>query len=184
MKPLRKTLLDLENPCVKSLMELIPTQSKATICTWCLGYAESAILPIFQKEFPADPRPALALEAARRWLRGEIKLPEAKKAILACHSAAREADEGNKGAASMGRAAAVAAARAIGQAAGTIHAPGHSLALAFYGGAAVAYSTLGPEASAEDYDSAATAECRRMEAALQAIAVPNEEHPAKINWNC
>jgi hypothetical protein len=191
MKTLRKTLLGLESPCVKSLMALIPTQSKETICTWCFDYAESVLLPIFEERFSDDARPAAALDAARRWLKGEIKLPEARKAILACHTAARVADEANKNPVSMQTAAAVAAARAIGQAAGTIHAPGHSLALAFYGSAAVVYHKFGPDAdagrfmpSAEDCDREAAAECRRMEARLEGIAVANEANPAKINWEC
>jgi hypothetical protein len=159
-------------------MQLIPTQSKATICAWSINYSETYLLPIFEKQFPGDKRPAKAITAARRWLASEVKLPEAKRAILACHTAAREAE------AVKGANAAIAAARAIGQAAGTIHAPGHSLAIAFYGTAAVAYEKLGLDASQADYAREAEAECGRMEKALRNAAVAHEANPAKINWAC
>lgn len=171
----RKMLGDWEAPYVQSLMKLIETQSKATIANWCISYAEENILPIFEKAFTDDARPRAALNAARDWLDGKIKLPAVKKIILDAHAAAREAET---------NPAAQAAARTCGQAAATIHTPTHSLGLAFYGAAAIAYNRIGMDAKPEVYERIAAEECAKMEAALRAVAVENEPNPAKINWNC
>jgi hypothetical protein len=56
-KKLRKTLGDVNAPSTIALKHLINTQSKATICKWCLDYAESKILPLFEKYCPDDSRP-------------------------------------------------------------------------------------------------------------------------------
>ncbi|MDR0435324.1 MAG: hypothetical protein LBH11_00895 [Propionibacteriaceae bacterium] len=176
-KVVRKTLGDWREPYAQQLMALIGTQSKATIATWCVGYAAEHFLPIWQTDMPGDDRPAAALAAARSWLAGEIKLPEAKPVILACHAAARES-EGN------GKYAALAAARACGQSASVIHSASHSIGMLWYGAAAVAYATVGVGQPAEVYARIAADEGWRQLAALEGIAVPDEPRPAKIKWVC
>jgi hypothetical protein len=171
----RKTLGDWQDTHIQSLMRLIETQSKTTIANWCVDYAEKYILPIYNKTYPEDDRPKQALDAARRWLAGEIKLPEAKRIILnQCHQAAREAGE---------QPAAQAAARCCGQVASTIHAPAHSLGLAFYGAAAIAYDRVGIAENRDVYEQIAAEVSAEMEASLRAVAVENEPHPAKVKWN-
>jgi len=171
----RKTLCNLEAPYTQSLMRLIETQSKVTLANWALDYAELHYLPIYAAHFPQDPRPIAAIKAARDWLEGKLKLPAAKVHILAAHAAAREADEIPQ---------AQAAARAIAQAASTIHTATHALGLAFYGAAALAYETYGTRAEPDVYERVSAEECARLEAALRAVAVPDEPNPARINWNC
>ncbi|WP_312279032.1 putative immunity protein [Oscillibacter sp.] len=175
MAKLRKMLGAAHSPYIVSLMRLIETQSKETIVNWCVDYAQNHILPIYERAYPGDVRPKEALIALRDWLAGMIKLPAAKQKILAAHAAAREAEE---------NPAAQAAARAVGQAASTIHMATHSLGIAFYGAAAIAYDRVGICEAPEVYDRIAAEECAEMEAALHAIAVENEKHPAKINWHC
>ncbi|MFV0413627.1 MAG: putative immunity protein [Oscillospiraceae bacterium] len=170
MGKLRKMLGHKNSPYIVPLMRLLETQSKETIARWCLGYAEAHILPIYEKEYPADVRPRSALAAARRWFAGSAKLPEVKRVILEeCHAAARQAQS---------TPAAQAAARACG------HMPAHSLGLAFYGAAALAYSKAGFAQSPVVYEEIAAEECAKMEAALRAIMVENEPCPAKLNWHC
>jgi hypothetical protein len=111
MKKYRKMLSNWQAEPIIGLMRLIETQSKETVANWAAGYAEVNFLPIYAKHYPEDHRPQLALEYARKWLRKEVKLPEAKKYILGCHEAAGEAE---------GNPSAQAAARAIGQAASSI----------------------------------------------------------------
>lgn len=171
----RKMLSDVNAPYIQSLMRLIETQSKKTIANWCIAYTEEHILPIYEKHYPDDMRPRYALAAARDWLDGKIKLPEAKKLILDCHAAAREAEN---------NPAAQAAARTVGQSAATIHAPTHSLGLALYGAPAIAYDRLGTKEKWEVYEQFAADECGNMESALRAAAVENEPNPAKVKWNC
>ncbi len=115
------------------------------------------------------------MNATRKWLSGEIKLPQAKAAILECHKAARETE---------GNPVAQAAARAIGQCSSTIHSATHCLGLALYGAVAVAYDALGTEAPWTQIESCAADECRRMQEALRTMSVEDETNPAKINWHC
>jgi len=174
MPKLRKMLGAADSPYIISLMRLIETQSKATIAKWCMDYCEEHILPIFEKHYPNDCRPRCAIIAAREWFEGKKKLPEVKNIILnECHAAARELE---------GNPAAQAAARACGQASACFHTPTHSLGLAFYGTAAIAYDHVGTNEKSEVYDAIAAGECAKMEAALRAVAVINESNPAKINW--
>ena len=171
----RKMLTDYQAPYIMSILKLIETQSKATIANWCIDYAQENILPIYEKVYEHDERPKTAINAAREWLDAKIKLPEAKVAILACHAAAREAEE---------NPAAQAAARTIGQCAATIHAPTHSAGLMFYGALALAYDKLGIDAPWDELLAVAEAECGKMEAALRTVMVEDEPNPAKIDWKC
>ncbi|HPK17221.1 MAG TPA: hypothetical protein PKW41_14605 [Clostridia bacterium] len=175
MPKARRMLSDWNAPYIQALARLIETQSKATLTNWALDYAQSAVLPMWSARRPDDSRPRDALAAARAWLAGEIKLPRAKSAILACHEAAREADADP---------AAQAAARTIGQCAATIHSARHCIGLALYGALAVAYDDLGTKAPWAQLEQRAAEECGRMLAALRAVAVEDEPNPAKINWNC
>ena len=176
MAKLRKMLGAADSPSIVSLMRLIETQSKATIAKWCMDYCEEHILPIFEKHCPGDGRPRMAIDASRSWFEGKKKMPEVKNIILnECHAAARGLN---------GNPAAQAAARACGQASACFHAPTHSLGLAFYGAAAIAYDRVGLNRKPEDYGLIAAEEVAKMEAALRAVAVDNEPNPAKIKWNC
>jgi len=176
MPKYRKMLNDIDASYLQSLMRLIETQSKTTLAKWSIDYSYKKILPIYEKECPNDDRCKHALDAAMEWLDGKVKLPYVKNIILnECHAAAREAEK---------NPVAQAAARTCGQAAATIHAPTHSLGLALYGALAVAYDSLGINASWDDLLEVAAEECGNMEAALQAVSVDNEPNPAKINWKC
>lgn len=175
MAKLRKMLGAADSPYILSLMRLIETQSKTTIGDWCVDYAEKYILNIYKKAFPEDDRLHLAVEAYRSYRKGELKLPELKKAVALTVQAAKEAEK---------NPAAQAAARTIGQAIGAVYTPTHSLGLAFYGAAAIAYDRVGLEEKPEVYDRIAAQECAKMEEALRACMVENEKNPAKIKWYC
>lgn len=171
----RKMLTDWQAPIIQELIKLIETQSKATLTNWVINYSEQILLLIWEKAYPEDDRPRKALEAARQWLSGDIKLPQAKSQILECHGAAREAEQ---------EPAAQAAARAIGQSASTIHSARHCLGLAFYGALSIAYDELGIDAPWNKLEERAYIECHQMLEALRKASVENEPNPAKINWKC
>jgi len=82
MPKLRKMLGDVNAPSTVELKELIDTQSKDTICKWCLGYAENKILPIFEENCPGDDRPRNAVKAAHEYLDGKVKFPVVKNIIV------------------------------------------------------------------------------------------------------
>lgn len=121
MPKARKMLTDWDAPYIQPLVKLIETQSKVTLANWAIDYAERVMLPLWDKNYPNDPRPQNALNAAREWLSEAIKLPQAKASILECHAAAREAEN---------NPTAQAAARAVGQSASTIHSASHCIGLA------------------------------------------------------
>lgn len=175
MAKYRKILSDRDAPHMQALIKKIETQSKATLVNWAVAYSERVLLPLWLRDYPDDQRPKKALQAARDWLTGTIRLPQAKALILACHAAARES--GNN-------PVAQAAARAIGQSASTIHSARHCLGLPLYGALAVAYAALGINSSWRNIEEYAAEECGRMLAALEEIAVDNEPNPAKINRKC
>ena len=175
-KPLRKMFGDINAPETLELMRLIDTQSKNTICNWCIDYAEANILPIFEKHCPSDNRPKNALNAARDYLKGDVKFTVVKDIILnQCHAAARELNN---------NPAAQAAVRACGQASAVVHTQSHSLGLYFYGSAALAYDKLGTNAALEEYNVFAKRVCAEITEALRSVAVDNEENPVKIKWYC
>lgn len=175
MPKLRKMLTDINAPYLQSLMRAIETQSIPTIVRWCTEYAQTYLLPLWQESFPDDQRPERALQAAGKYLAGDIKLPEAKKQILECRSAARE---------TAGNPIAQGAARTIDASASAIHNPTGALGLALYGAVTLAYYQAGTDADWEVVEALAAGECVKMTAALQAISVKDEPNPAKIKWNC
>jgi hypothetical protein len=80
-------------------------------------------------------------------------------------------------------AAVEAAAGAFANAVLTCHVATHSIRVAFYGAAAVAFDRVGVNETREVYDAIAADECARFEAALRAIAVENEPNPAPCKWS-
>lgn len=175
-RKLRKMLGKADDPGTLELMALIDTQSRETICRWCISYARERMLPIYEKYCPGDTRPQQALDAAEQYLRGEVKFPHVKQVILhQCHAAARALDD---------KPAAQAAARACGQGAAVVHTLSHSLGIYFYGAAAIAYDRLGTDAADAAY--AEITEEVRLELmdSLRKVAVADEPNPAVIKWYC
>lgn len=168
-------LSNWEADYIQSCMRVIETQSKETLANWAMDYSWEILLPLWKEYYPDDLRPQMALQAGHDWLEGIIKLPVAKKQILECHNAARDAE---------GVPVAQAAARAIAQSASTIHSARHCIGLLFYGALAISYAQLGTDASWLDLETFAADECRKMEEALSKIAIKEELNPAKINWFC
>ncbi|NLX82814.1 MAG: hypothetical protein GXZ04_03235 [Clostridiales bacterium] len=172
----RKMLGAATDPHILALMKQIDTQSKDTVARWCLDYGEAVLLPLYEGRCPGDLRPRRALEAARDWLAGKVKLPYVKNIILQeAHAAAREREDDP---------AAQAAARALGQAASAIHTATHALGIAFYGAAAIAYDRLGTGASPEAYAAIAREQGEALLASLRAVSVENEPNPVRVKWYC
>lgn len=99
-------------------------QSRAdrrALVVWALDLAAEAALRL-KELLPDEKRPAEALDLAWLWARGKVKMPIAKRAILACHAVAKE-DVGPE---------AAALCHAVGQACAVVHARGHALGFAVY----------------------------------------------------
>ena len=141
---MKRLVVTRESTCLQPILELIEEQKHRTLALWRIECAEH-VLPIFEKKYPQDNRPREALEAAKAWMRGKIKMPVAKKAAHAAHNAATEVANEDP--------AACAAARAIGHAVGTIHVETHAIGVVMYAITAFLYG-----AEQEDADKVITKE--------------------------
>lgn len=139
------------------------------LALWAATCAEH-VLPLFEAAQPADPRPRQAIEAARAWTRGELKMMEAR--ALGGHA---------MGAARNLRGAARFAAYAAGQAAVVVHVAAHELGAAAY--AIKAARAAAPEGAGED---AGRQECRwqrdQLPDAIRALVLDDQRLRNHICW--
>ena len=139
------------------------------LALWAAICAEH-VLPLFEAAQPADPRPRQAIEAARAWTRGELKMIEAR--ALGGHA---------MGAARDLRGAARFAAYAAGQAAVVAHVAAHELGAAAY--AIKAARAAAPEGASED---AGRQECRwqrdQLPDAIRALVLDDQRLRNHICW--
>ncbi|SDR81693.1 putative immunity protein [Actinopolymorpha singaporensis] len=123
------------------------------LALWAASCAEH-VLGLFESVRPEDPRPRRAIEHARAWVRGEVKMMHARAAGGHAMGAARDL-----------RGAARHAAYAAGQAAVVAHVAAHELGAAAY--AIKAVRAAAPEGEGE---TAGRRECQWQRAQLpQAI---------------
>src|SRR5919205_4580746 len=106
------------------------------LALWAAACAEH-VLGLFESVRPGDPRPRHAIEHARAWARGEVKMMEARAAGGHAMGAARDL-----------RGAARHAAYAAGQAACVAHVAAHELGAAAY--AIKAARAAAPEGEGEN----------------------------------
>ena len=100
--------------------------SHRLLADWALLCAEH-VLHLFEEEQPGDARPRDAIDAGRAWIRGEMRMGDARRLAFQANAAAREvADPAKFAALSAGQAAAVphVAAHDLGAAAYAIRAAG------------------------------------------------------------
>ena len=169
MAKLRKMLGRADAPVCVVLMQLMDTQSTATLAKWAVEYAAQHSLPLCPSVTLQD-----AVEACRAHLTGAQTLKAVKPAIRAAQAAARE----------EGDPVRLAAARAVATACASVQTPTSALGFLFYTAAAVAYSEAGLNADASTYDALAEREFQAALQSLRAEAVPDEPHPARLNWGC
>src|SRR5258706_7314026 len=113
------------------------------LAIWAASCAEH-VLDLFELAQPEDPRPRRAIELARAWARGQIKMAEARTAAGHAMGAARDL-----------RGAPRQAAYAAGQAAAVAHVAAHEL-----GAAAYAIKALHAAAPDGEEENAGRLECQ------------------------
>jgi hypothetical protein len=119
------------------------------LAVWAADCAQH-VLHFFEQAQPDDDRPRRAIEQARAWVRGEVKMMEARAAGGHAMGAAREL-----------RGAAREAAYAAGQAAAVAHVAAHEL-----GAAAYAIRAVRASAPAGEREAAGRLECQWQRAQL------------------
>lgn len=121
LKRKNKVLFTRESKCLKDLIELIKVQKHRTLVLWAFECIKEP-LKIFEEKYPNEKRPRKAIELCKMWASGEIKMPEAKKAILDCHAVCKEIDDEYY----------IALCHGIAQGISTVHVETHALGLPFY----------------------------------------------------
>jgi hypothetical protein len=139
------------------------------LALWAAGCAEH-VLHYFDRVRPEDSRPREAIDAARAWVRGEMRMGDARKAAFASNAAAREVSD-----------AARFAALAAGQAAAVAHVAAHDL-----GAAAYAIRAARAAAHEKEADAAAVAECRwqrdQLPSAIRDLVIDDQRQRNNICW--
>jgi len=140
------------------------------LALWAAACAEH-VLDCFESARPEDPRPRQAIEHARAWAHGEIKMTQARKAAGRAQAAAREL-----------RGAARHAAYAAGQAAVVPHVAAHEL-----GAAAYAIKAARAAAPESEGDHAGRLECRwqrdQLPEAIRDLVLEDQRVRNEICWS-
>jgi thymidine phosphorylase len=140
------------------------------LALWAAVCAEH-VLHLFESARPEDPRPRQAIEHARAWARGEVKMTEARAAGGHAMGAAREL-----------RGAARHAAYAAGQAGVVAHVAAHDLGAAAY--AIKAVRAAAPDGEAE---AAGQLECRwqrdQLPKAIRELVLDDQQLRNSICWS-
>ncbi|MFR8012592.1 MAG: putative immunity protein [Clostridia bacterium] len=95
---------------------------------WAFDFAAESI-DCLEKKYPHEQRPRDALEAARAWAAGAVKMPLAQRKILDCHAFAKE----------IICKADIAVCHAVGQACAVVHTAGHVMGYPIYDLTAIVY---------------------------------------------
>ncbi len=140
------------------------------LALWAALCAEH-VLSLFESVRPDDPRPRQAIEAARAWTRGELKMMETR--ALGGHA---------MGAARDLRGAARFAAYAAGQAGVVAHVPAHELGAAAY--AIKAVKAAAPEGR---QDEAGRKECtwqrQQLSDEIRELVLDDQKNRNDICWS-
>lgn len=140
------------------------------LALWAAVCAEH-VLHLFEAVQPADPRPRRAIEQARAWVRGEIRMSQSRAAGGAANSAARPLT-----------GAARHAAYAAAQAALVAHVAAHEL-----GAAAYAIKAARAAAPRGEEDAAGRRECRwqreQLPDAIRELVLDDQRLRNRICWS-
>lgn len=140
------------------------------LAVWAADCAEH-VLHLFEEVRPDDERPRLAIEQARAWARGEIKMTEARTAAGHANGAARDLAGAPRH-----------AAHAAGQAAAVAHVAAHEL-----GAAAYAIKAARASVAKEEAARAGRNECRwqreQLPEAIRDLVIDDERLRNGICWS-
>ena len=140
------------------------------LALWAAACAEH-VLDLFELAKPEDPRPRQAIEQARAWVRGKVKMTQARTAAGHAMGAARDL-----------RGAPRHAAYAAGQAGAVAHVAAHEL-----GAAAYAIKAATAAAADGESESAGRRECRwqrdQLPEAIRALVLDDQRLRNAICWS-
>ena len=121
LKRKNQILFDKKSLFLQDLIFLISEQNHKVLTLWAFDFIEE-IVNYLESKYPNEERFRIALNKTKLWAQGEIKMPEAKRAILNCHTVAKEINNKED----------IALCHAIGQGCGVVHTTGHAIGLPIY----------------------------------------------------
>ena len=113
-----RILFAKDDALLHPLAELLQRESRRTVTLWALDLAEEVAAQLSQAH-PGEARPESAVQAARAWAAGVIRMPLARQAILSCHALARELTAPGD----------IARCHAVAQGCSVVHTTGHAMGL-------------------------------------------------------
>lgn len=116
-----KILFTKDSACLQSLLFEMQDQERKVLVLWAFACLRET-LSLFLEKYPNEKRPETAIEVCKKWSKGEVKMPVAKRTILDCHQVCKEIDDDY----------AIALCHAIGQGVSTVHVKTHAFGLIFY----------------------------------------------------
>ena len=128
LKRKNQVLFAKDSPFLYDLEALLQGTDHRAAVLWALELAEQSVAEL-EKAYPEETRPREALNAARDWSAGYIKMPLAQRKILDCHGFAKE----------LTNKAHIALCHAVGQACAVVHTAGHALGYPMYELSAIVY---------------------------------------------
>ena len=91
LKKRNQVLFAKDTEYLQDLAMLFRGQNHKTMVLWALDLAAEPVAELEEK-YSDETRPREALEAARAWAEGKIKMRLAQRKILDCHAFAKEID--------------------------------------------------------------------------------------------
>ena len=123
-----QVLFAKDSEFLQDLAMMFREQDHRVMVLWALELAAESVAELEEK-YPDETRPREALEAARAWAEGKIKMRLAQRKILNCHAFTKELDSKVD----------IALCHAVGQACAVVHTAGHAMGYPMYELSAIAY---------------------------------------------
>ncbi|HIZ84139.1 MAG TPA: hypothetical protein H9668_06960 [Firmicutes bacterium] len=114
-------LFSKNSACLAGLRAALEGGERRVAVLWALDVSSQAVESL-EERYPGESRPREALETARLWAAGRVKMPAARQAILSCHGLAKELDD----------PADAALCHAVAQSCSTVHTPLHAIGFPLY----------------------------------------------------
>lgn len=89
LKKKNQVLFSKSSEYMQDLIKLFEIQNHRVMALWAFDFASESIAK-FEEKYPEEKRPREALEKAKDWASGKIKMHLAQRKILDCHAVTKE----------------------------------------------------------------------------------------------
>ena len=127
----RQILFAKDSEFLQDVALLLHHQEHRAAVLWAFDFAAESVCWL-EKRYPGEERPGRALQAARDWAAGTVKMPLTQRAILDCNVLAKEISD----------RADQAVCHAVGQACAVVHTAGHAMGYPLYDPVSYTHLTL------------------------------------------